>query len=248
MTNISQVTKKPKRYARGDVTRARIIDVALEVFGTHGFEDAATRLIARRAGVNLAALHYYFDSKQRLYRACAEHLAELGEARVAPFLALMQKPRASREALLDELHRLLDAFADRLVGPRDPPALVAFFLREQIAPTEAYDLLHERVMRPMLAAFASLIGRLTGKPADAEETMLRTLAVFGPLMVFQRARETSLRALGWPDYQGERLARVKALMWQQAQALLDTPRPRSGRPRVPEPARRRHLSRPGLGV
>lgn len=229
MTNISQVTNMPKRYARGDVTRARIIDAALEVFGTHGFEDTSTRLIARRAGVNLAALHYYFDSKQGLYLACAEHLAELGEARVAPFLALMHQPGASREALLELLHRLLDAFADRLVEPRDPPAVVAFFLREQISPSAAYELLHRRIMGPMLTACASLVGRLIGRPANAEETMLRTLALLGPLMVFQRARETSLRALGWPDYQGERLACIKALMWQQAEALIESPRPRSGR-------------------
>jgi AcrR family transcriptional regulator len=210
-----------QRYARGDATRARIVETALEVFGTHGFEDASTRLIARRAGVNLAALHYYFDGKQGLYRACAEHVAELGEARVAPFLALMDQPGASRDALLDLLHRLLDAFADRLVEPRDPPAMVAFFLREQIAPTEAYDILHERVMRPMLVACASLIGRLIDQPAGAEETMLRTLAVMGPLMVFQRARQTSLRALDWSDFEGERLARVKAVMWRQAQAMVN---------------------------
>ncbi len=55
-----------QRYARGDATRTRIIETALEVFGTNGFEDASTRLIARRAGVNLAALHYFSTAS----RAC----------------------------------------------------------------------------------------------------------------------------------------------------------------------------------
>jgi AcrR family transcriptional regulator len=192
----------------------------VEVFGTHGFEDASTRLIARRAGVNLAALHYYFGGKRELYRACAEHLAGMGEERVAPFLAMMEQPGASREALLELLHRLLDAFADRLVGPRDPPALVAFFLREQIAPTEAYEILHRRVMAPLLGACASVVGRLIDQPAEAEDTVLLTLAILGPLMVFQRAREVSLRALHWPDFEGERLVRVKALVWQQAQTVV----------------------------
>ena len=211
-------------YARGWATRNRVIDAALEVFGTHGYEEASTRLIAKRADVNLAALHYYFDGKQGLYRACAEHLAELGEARVAPFLAMMDEalsdPDTSRAALLDLLHRLLDAFADRLVGPRDPPAMIAFFLREQIAPTEAYDILHERVMRPLLEACASVIGRLTGREPGGEDAMLLTLAVLGPLMMFQRARQTSLRALRWPDFEAERLAKVKALMWRQAQTMV----------------------------
>lgn len=226
MTNISQVSKdqggkrSAQGYARGEAARLHIIETAVEVFGSHGYEDASTRQIARRAGVNLAALHYYFGGKQELYRACAEYLAAIGEERVAPFLAIMDQPGASRDCQLDLLHRLLDAFADRLVGPRDPPAMVAFFLREQIAPTEAYEILHQRLMGPMLGACASLVGRLINQPADAEETMLRTLAILGPLVVFHRARQVSLRALGWPDYEGERLTRVKALMWQQAQAML----------------------------
>jgi AcrR family transcriptional regulator len=227
MTNISQVSKdregrRPAQgYARGEAARLHIIETAVEVFGIHGFEDASTRQIARRAGVNLASLHYYFGSKQELYRACAEHLGAIGEARVAPFLAMMDQPGASRDAQLELLHRLLDAFADRLVGPRDPPSMVAFFLREQIAPTEAYEILHQRVMAPLLGACASLVGRLMNQPADAEETMLRTLAILGPLMMFQRGRQVSLRVLDWPDFEGERLARIKALMWQQARAMLE---------------------------
>ncbi|HTI83716.1 MAG TPA: CerR family C-terminal domain-containing protein [Acetobacteraceae bacterium] len=226
MTNISQVSKdrgarRPAQgYARGDATRLHIVETAIEVFGSHGFEDASTRLIARRAGVNLAALHYYFGGKRELYRACAEHLAGMGEARVAPFLALMDQPDASHEAQLELLHRLLDAFADRLVGPRDPPAMVAFFLREQIAPTEAYDILHQRVMAPLMGACTSVVGRLLGRPADAEETVLRTLAIMAPLMLFQRAREVALRTLHWPDFEGERLVRVKALVRQQAQTMV----------------------------
>ncbi len=75
-------------------------------------------------------------------------------------------------------------------------------------------------MRPTLAACASLISRLTDQPADAEETIFRTLAVMGPLMVLQRARQTSLRALDWLDFDGDRLVRIKAVMWRQAQAMM----------------------------
>ena len=215
-------SKRPAQgYARGDATRLHIIETALEVFGVHGFEDASTRMIARRAGVNLAALHYYFGGKRELYRACAEHLAAIGEARVAPFLAMVEQQGASREAQLDLLHRLLDAFADRLVGPRDPPAVVAFFFREQIAPTEAFDILYQRVMAPLLNACASLVARLIGEAPGSEEAVLRTLAILGPLMVFQRAREPSLRALRWPDFEGQRLVRIKGLVWREALAMLD---------------------------
>ncbi len=51
-------------YARGDETRLRIIEAAIESFGEHGFEAASTRDIAARAGVNAPALQYYFENKE----------------------------------------------------------------------------------------------------------------------------------------------------------------------------------------
>ncbi len=50
-------------YARGEETRARIIAVALRLFGDRGFDGVSTREIAEEAGVNPPALQYYFDSK-----------------------------------------------------------------------------------------------------------------------------------------------------------------------------------------
>ena len=64
-------------YARGQETRLRIIETAIPLFARLGFENTSTREIAAEAGVNPPALQYYFDSKEGLYRACAEHIADL---------------------------------------------------------------------------------------------------------------------------------------------------------------------------
>ena len=50
-------------YARGDETRLRITEAAIELFGEYGFDGASTRDIAARAGVNAPALQYYFENK-----------------------------------------------------------------------------------------------------------------------------------------------------------------------------------------
>jgi hypothetical protein len=72
----------------------------------------------------------------------------------------------------------------------------------------------------LIGAVAALVGRLIDRPADAEETILRTLTMFGPLMVFRRARGAALLALGWPDFAGDRLALIKAVLWDQAVGAL----------------------------
>src|ERR1700722_11747574 len=123
-------------YARGAETRQRIVEAALDVFGAHGFEEASTRQIADRAGVNLAALHYYFTGKDGLYRACADYIADYGETLVKPFLAridaALADPRSTKRTLRLLLRAVLDGLAEQLVSPADPPTWIVFVLREQL--------------------------------------------------------------------------------------------------------------------
>ena len=50
-----------------DDVRARILDAAGPVFAEKGYDAATVREICRAADVNVAAVHYYFGSKERLY-------------------------------------------------------------------------------------------------------------------------------------------------------------------------------------
>lgn len=58
------------------LTEEKIFDAATEVFEEKGL--AATRMqdIAGRAGINKALLHYYFRSKEKLFNAVFDKLAE----------------------------------------------------------------------------------------------------------------------------------------------------------------------------
>jgi AcrR family transcriptional regulator len=52
--------------------RERIRDAAEQVFATHGYEGASMRLIAEKAGVAQALLHYHFQNKDMLHAAVFE--------------------------------------------------------------------------------------------------------------------------------------------------------------------------------
>ena len=55
-------------------TRATLLDAAEEEFADQGFHGTRMVLIAKRAGVTHGLLHYYFDSKERLYEEVAARL------------------------------------------------------------------------------------------------------------------------------------------------------------------------------
>ncbi|MBE0608814.1 MAG: TetR/AcrR family transcriptional regulator [Dehalococcoidia bacterium] len=52
-----------------DETRARILQVALELFARDGFDDTTVREIAARCGLTDAAIFYYFPSKRHVLDA-----------------------------------------------------------------------------------------------------------------------------------------------------------------------------------
>ena len=67
------------KTARGEQTRALILETALELFRERGYENTTMRAIAERAGVALGGAYYYFRSKEELIqgfyaRTHEEHL------------------------------------------------------------------------------------------------------------------------------------------------------------------------------
>jgi AcrR family transcriptional regulator len=219
-----KVEKVPRRtltggYSRGDETRMRIIETALDMFGQSGFEQTSTRAIALRAKVNLGALTYYFGNKEGLYSACADHIASSAEARSGPILAEIESALANDRLTQDELMALLRTYVDLttedLVSGDDPQNWLLFMTREQVNPAAASEVIYKRVTVQLLTVLTALIGRIIGSQPDDAETIIRALAIMGQLINFRRMRRATLRALDWPDFQGSRGARLKDILWSQ---------------------------------
>ena len=66
MFKTSPITTSTKK---AEATRARIVDVALDLFRRQGFEQTTMRGIAAEAGVSLGSAYYYFESKEDLVMA-----------------------------------------------------------------------------------------------------------------------------------------------------------------------------------
>ncbi|MBC7579091.1 TetR/AcrR family transcriptional regulator [Tardiphaga sp. vice352] len=84
--------------------RQRLMDASEQLFAEHGWNAVSIRTIVSAAGVNLAALHYHFGSKEQL-------LSEIFSARAKPIAE--ERVRLLSEIDLDDapsLERMLEAF------------------------------------------------------------------------------------------------------------------------------------------
>ncbi|MEO0532525.1 MAG: TetR/AcrR family transcriptional regulator [Cyanobacteria bacterium P01_A01_bin.123] len=57
-------------------TKEQILNVAERLFAERGFVGATLRNVVGEAGVNLAAVHYHFGSKEELFRSVVVRIAE----------------------------------------------------------------------------------------------------------------------------------------------------------------------------
>lgn len=57
---------------KGERTRRRILEIAIDRFGNRGYRATSVSEIARSAGLTQAASYAYFDSKESLFRAAVD--------------------------------------------------------------------------------------------------------------------------------------------------------------------------------
>ena len=210
-------------YARGEETRARIVEAAMKVFADEGFAGASTRRIAAEAGVNPPALQYYFDSKEGLNRACADLIIAHCRATLDPARESAEATLAhgSQEEALEAVCRFLDVQADLSVTSRGTPAWSRFMSRAQLDDGgPAYAYVKATLSAPLHGLMAGLVGRVVGRPPQDEQVKLRALILSSQIAGLHRDREHVLAELGWPDFAGPRLAMVKAIVREHTRAAL----------------------------
>ena len=70
------ILKAAKAHIRAENERL-ILEAGERIFAQHGFRGATMQMIADQAGLPKANLHYYFDSKEKLYRCVVENIFEI---------------------------------------------------------------------------------------------------------------------------------------------------------------------------
>ena len=210
------------RRDRGTETRQRLIDAALDVFGRYGFEGATTRQIASEANANLAAIVYHFGGKEGLQVAVAEYLVTRVGTLIGPTLAEIASPEtlASPEAARAGLTRMLEAYADVLLGEAEAERWARFIVREQLQPTAAFEVVYG-MMGGALASAVRLVAVATGRDPEDESVRLQTITLMGQVMVFRVAHTLVLRRMGWSAIGEAERAAIKRVVAADVRAILD---------------------------
>lgn len=219
---------------RGDATREALLAAALPIFGRDGFHAASTRAIAEAAGVNQALIGYHFRGKDGLYLAVFEHIVQQLGARLGPVASAIEAELGagevaplSRARALALLRQLTDRMV-ALMAQEQTATWAQLILREQQAPSAAFNVLYEGFMGRLLALLTRLVLRVRG--GDEAEARLLAVTLLGQVQVFRTARAGVLRHLGWSRIGEDELAAAQRLVFHNVSAQLATAEPHSAGP------------------
>ena len=113
--------------AKGERTRALILNSALELLQANGYEKTTMRAIAKRAGVSLGNAYHYFGSKEHMiqafyHRLHEEHLAVIGPAleRETTLKARLLSVMRLKISTLEPHHEFAGVLFKTAADPRSP--------------------------------------------------------------------------------------------------------------------------------
>ena len=211
----------------------RLLQAAIKIFATNGYEGASTRQLTGEAGVNISAIPYYFKDKEGLYQAVLGFIA--GKVRAE----LAVKTAQAREVLKDKnlsseesralTHDLFSSFIRFLLGEELSPSIGRIFMREQMDPTPSFTLFYETTMRPMHETLTALTARVAGLPYPSEKATLCAHTLLGSIVVFKTHRELALRRLKWKKYGPKETDKITKVVLRHADVIMDSYRRKEGR-------------------
>ena len=212
-------------YPRGEETRARILGVAVDLFGTRGFDSVSTREIATASLVPPASLRYYFGNKEGLYIACLDHVQamtfKLMETELAAAEALLADEKVEIDRLIESFCALQDARIESMVGGPDGGTAALFTIRHDLpSDGDAGKLAGDSTdARRLGACYIQMMVRISGNKLDWQSALIVTALINGELTnIF--LRRMRLAEIGW-DITRERVEWLKHTVKMHTKAILE---------------------------
>lgn len=211
-------------YSRGEATRARILDVAVDLFGTKGFDRVSTREIASGAEVPQASLRYYFETKQGLYVACLEYIQARIYQQMEPALERAEQLLADRTTsiaqLIDSFCSLQDAMVDAMIGADDSGTAAWLLVRHDLPSEGGAGALSgdESDLRRMASCFAGMLMRISADRLD-QQSASRIAGLINGQITNVYLRRNRLLEEGW-DLTTKRVLWIKDMIRMHTMAIL----------------------------
>lgn len=162
-------------------TRDEILAAAGPIFADQGFTGATVREICAAAGVNLAAINYYFGDKKRLYIATVTRAHETRAQQVP----MPEWPTGTTPE--KKLRDFIRTMVTRMMVLTEAPWQTRLITREVLHPTEACQQLSKNYFQPVFRLLLGILSEVLRKPASEEKLQKIGWSIVGQCVFYRVA-------------------------------------------------------------
>jgi AcrR family transcriptional regulator len=175
-------------------TREKLLDTAEALFFEKGYENVSIRELTGAAGTNVAAINYYFQSKESLYRESVRRRLSY----VADELITAIKREINRDDVPD-LRKVISVYVTEYMGKiltvKEAGRFLETISRDMSEGGMVTDILIEEMVAPVHKILKDAVRR--ARPDLSEEKIsLCIISIGGQMFHFVRAREIIKRVTG----------------------------------------------------
>lgn len=172
--------KQDKEYKK---TRERILEVACEVFAQQGFRNTTIRDICQQAQVNVAAVNYYFNSKEKLYEEVCKYIFGISSENGDPRFKL-----GGNKTPEEKLKAFIQRFLTNILVKKQSNWREMIMSREMVSPTGAFNIIIEDMIKPRFQQLYSIVKNLLGEGTEDELVRRCCLSITGQCLYYRFAR------------------------------------------------------------
>lgn len=173
----------PSREHDAEARRERLLKAAAAVFAKDGFEKASVRSICLKAKANVAAVKYYFGSKEGLYREV--FLSSCSGKSDKDLPVTLADGRSPEETLRRWIHHLLDHV---LLTRAANPVKSQIMAHEMREPTPCMNEFIKLVVRPFHEELQRIIAAVLGRKGVDEDCILFCHHIIGLCIHYDHCR------------------------------------------------------------
>jgi AcrR family transcriptional regulator len=184
-------------------TQERILRVACEVFAKQGFRNTTIRDICQNAQVNIAAVNYYFNSKEKLYEEVCKYLCGLSVENADPRFQLGENKKPE-----EKLKTFIQLLLLNILVKNHSNWMEMIMGREMVEPTNALNIVIKDMIKPRFQQLYEIVKALLGEGVTDEIVRRCCLSITGQCLYYRFARPVVLRVNPQQKFNKEGIERL----------------------------------------
>lgn len=136
--------------------RQKIIEAATILFALEGLHGTSTRDIAKKSGLNLSLISYYFGGKEGLYKTVIQEFVFKVFTQIEKVVSDFEQDEVSAKSIQKAIHALVNTLIDMRMAD---PHMAKIMTREKLSGLPFSREIHETMMNKAGEKVESIISR-----------------------------------------------------------------------------------------